>query len=104
MCGASHHTMTSKTALCSYVQDYKDSQARIEEEAFADFCHTVTKRCVNVARLGQREYVAVVQFVCTISKTYIQTKFESIFPGCDIVVVTKNCGNEEHVDRVVIRW
>ena len=96
--------MTSKTALCSYVQDYKDSQARIEEEAFADFCDTVTKRCVNVARLGQREYVAVVQFVCTISKTYIQTKFESIFPGCDIVVVTKNCGNEEHVDRVVIRW
>jgi hypothetical protein len=94
--------MTSRTALVAHYQAYRDRQSHAEEEAFADFCHNAVRRAINNAKVGQREYVAVLQFTCTISKDTMQRKFEDLFPGCDIQVCMKTLGDA--VDSVIVRW
>jgi hypothetical protein len=96
--------MTTKNDLLAHVQAFKDTQVRVEEQAFLDFCHNTVKRATHSAKVGEREYVATVQFVCTVSKEHMKSKLEELFHGCDVEVCVRHIGAEELIDRVIIRW
>ena len=94
----------SKDILLAHVQEYKDTQKKLEDSAFADFCKNAVSEAINNAKLGQRRYVAVVHFVCTLSKQTMEATFKQLFPRCSIEACIKTHHDEKVVYQVKIEW